>query len=178
MELTIHRITSNQDPLFDAVWDIYLSSFPLCEQRTPEHQQTALRSERYHLDCYLEGEQVVGLLGYWDFPDYLYIEHFAVNPACRNGGHGGRILDDLIRRTPKTVIIEIDPLTDEISRRRHNFYTRHGFVMTDHKHPLHRYQPHDHEEMDLLIMSHPEGIDKATYERFNNDMHNVVMRRD
>ena len=36
----------------------------------------------------------------WDFGGFVFFEHFAVDPACRNGGIGGQMLDagkDLIR---------------------------------------------------------------------------------
>lgn len=176
MEIT--RITSVEDPLFKPVWDIYRASFPIYEQRTPEHQRTAFRRNIYHLDGYTDKGRVIGFLGYWDFPDYLYIEHFAVDPASRNGGYGGKILSGLIARTSKTILIEIDPPTDGISTRRYNFYARHGFRMTPYKYPLDQYQPDNHKDKFFSIMTYPEAIDKEAYERFNEDMRLVVMKRD
>lgn len=176
--MKITRITSTDDKLFSAVWDIYLTSFPLCEQRTLDHQQTALRSELYHLDCYTEDDKIIGFLGYWDFPDYLYIEHFAINSDFRNGGYGSRILRSLLESTDKPVIIEIDPQIDEISIRRLHFYERLGFKMTPFVHPLHKYQPHDHEDMNLTILTYPEAIPEELYKQYNNHMHTVVMKRD
>ena len=69
--------------------------FPLCEQRTLDHQITAFKADRFHLDVYLDGETLVGFIGYWDFDDYLYIEHYAINSDLRGGGWGSRILEAL-----------------------------------------------------------------------------------
>ena len=59
------RLTDHNDPLFEMVWQLYTQSFPLSEQRTIEHQCTAFKSDLYHFDIYLEGEQLLGLIGYW-----------------------------------------------------------------------------------------------------------------
>ncbi len=174
MEIT--RITSTKDKLFNPIWDIYTTSFPLCEQRTIDHQQTAFRSELYHLDCYTENDKIIGLLGYWDFPNYLYIEHFAINNALRGGGYGSRILESLLKSTDKFVIIEIDPQIDEISLRRLHFYERLGFKKTPFIHPLPIYQPQNHQDMDLTILTYPEAISEDFYNQFNNDLHDIVMK--
>ncbi len=173
------RLTHTDDPLFTPVWEIYQNSFPLSEQRTLAHQQTALRSSDFYFMVYREENTIVGLIGYWEIDDYLYIEHYAINPALRGGGYGSRILEDLIRHTPRTVILEIDEVKDEISTRRLHFYQRLGFVMNPYRHPLHRYREGDeHQDAILHILTYPHTIDAATYERFCQDLTDIVMKRD
>ena len=60
------RLTDINDPLFSPVWEIYQQSFPLSEQRTLEHQQTALRSPDFYFVVYREGRnphRIYRLLG-------------------------------------------------------------------------------------------------------------------
>ncbi|MFQ8805769.1 MAG: GNAT family N-acetyltransferase [Alistipes indistinctus] len=83
-----------------------------------DHQITAFKADRFHLDVYLDGETLVGFIGYWDFDDYLYIEHYAINSDLRGGGWGSRILEALQKTAGKTIILEIDEVVDEISTRR------------------------------------------------------------
>lgn len=84
--MQIIRISDIHHPRFGEVWHLYQNSFPLCEQRTLDHQITAFKADRFHLDVYLDGETLVGFIGYWDFDDYLYIEHYAINSDLRGGG--------------------------------------------------------------------------------------------
>ena len=116
--MQIIRISDIHHPRFGEVWHLYQNSFPLCEQRTLDHQITAFKADRFHLDVYLDGETLVGFIGYWDFDDYLYIEHYAINSDLRGGGWGSRILEALQKTAGKTIILEIDEVVDEISTRR------------------------------------------------------------
>ncbi len=175
--MEIHRIGSDRDPYFETVWEIYQYSFPEFEKRTPEHQCTAFRNDRYHLDVYLVRNQPVGFIAYWVFEDYTYIEHYAMARESRGKGYGSRILEEFLGRTEgKTVVLEIDPLTDEISRRRLTFYERLGFVENPFQHKCHEYQP-NLEEGELLILTHPREVDCDFYARFSDDLKRIVMAR-
>ena len=81
--MQIIRISDIHHPRFGEVWHLYQNSFPLCEQRTLDHQITAFKADRFHLDVYLDGETLVGFIGYWDFDDYLYIEHYCKKPPAK-----------------------------------------------------------------------------------------------
>lgn len=173
------RLRDMNDPLMADIWKIYETSFPIFEQRTLQHQKTAMRSPDFHFVAYHEDDTLVGFIGYWEIGDYLYIEHYAINPALRSGGYGSKILRALMESTDKTIILEIDEVKDEISTRRLHFYQRLGFVMNPYVHPLHRYRDDaQHEEATLSIMTYPGTIDRETYERFNRDLAEIVMKRD
>lgn len=173
------RLTDPNDPRFAPLWKLYETSFPISEQRTLEHQQTALRSPLFHFMAYLEAENIIGLMGYWEFEDYLYIEHYAIDPTLRGQGYGSKILQTLIQDTDKTIILEIDEPQDEISIRRLHFYQRLGFVSNPYVHPLPRYRNNDeHQEAYLQILSYPTAIDPQRYERFHRDLNEIVMKRD
>jgi ribosomal protein S18 acetylase RimI-like enzyme len=179
MEKDMHRfrIKNENDPRFQQVWAIYRSSFPLREQRTPEHQRTAFGSPLYRMDAYRDGERTIGFIDYWIFPDYAYIEHYAMAEAVRGQGYGTKILGDFLRRMEgKTVVLEIDPVVDEVSTRRLEFYEKLGFRESPFRHACPKYQP-DETEGELWVLSWPTTVDCDFYERFYNDLHNVVMAR-
>ncbi len=60
----------------------------------------------------------IGFISFWEFKDYLYIEHFAINNEIRGKGYGSTILNKFIKSTPKTILLEIDPIIDDISNAR------------------------------------------------------------
>lgn len=65
----------------------------------------------------------------WDFDDFVFFEHFAVDPACRSGGIGGQMLDALLARAHKPACLEAELPETEMAARRIGFYERHGFTV-------------------------------------------------
>lgn len=168
------RLRSARDGFYAQALALYAQSFPLHEQRTPAAQAAALGDGDYHFDLILEGEALAGLLLYWDTKDFLYVEHFCVDPAMRNQGHGQRALKALAERG-KTIILEIDPPVDEISRRRQGFYRRLHYQVNafHHVHPPYREDCAGHE---LVLLSHPSALSRSEYDRFNLYLQKVVMK--
>lgn len=176
--MEIIRIQSEHDPHFRRVWEIYQYSFPLFEQRTFEHQLTAFKSNIYHMDAYLDKNEVVGFIGYWIFPDYAYIEHYAMAEEMRGQGYGTLILRDfLLRMKGKIVVLEIDPVVDEVSTRRLHFYQKLGFRESPFRHQCPSYQP-DAVEGELWVLTYPVTVDCDFYDMFYRDLHRVVMARE
>ena len=70
---------------------IYLESFPP-EERRPFADIFSGRNPLKALAIH-DGGRAVGLLTYWDFADFCYIEHFATSPAVRGRGIGSEALE-------------------------------------------------------------------------------------
>lgn len=160
--------------LYPTFEKLYAHSFPIFEQRTPAQQALAFASANYHLAGYTENESFMGFIAYWEFPDYLYIEHFAINRNERGKGYGSRILNNFVTETPKTVLLEIDPPVDELSIARLRFYQKCGFHQNpySHIHPPYRKEYEGH-SLQVLTTVGPLSPDK--YEQFKNDLTQQVM---
>lgn len=173
--MELYRVKSVTDGLYDGFLSIYSMSFPPFEQRNGNQHIYALSNEKYHLDCYVEGDNILAFIVWWDFDNYIYIEHFAVNALCRGMNIGTRVLSGFIENTDKLVLLEIDPLTDDISRKRYEFYKRLGFVSNpyDHYHPAYdnEYKPHK-----LIVLSSGREIAGDEYTIFYNDLKDIVMK--
>lgn len=174
--MLVYRIESVDDPLFEKMWSIYDYSFPYFEKRTLSHQVTAFSNPDYHLDCYIDNDKFIGFIGYWDFSDYIYIEHYALDKEVRGSGYGTKILKEFIENAGKIIILEIDPVVDEVSTRRLRFYKHLNFVENPHSHKCHVYR-HDCGEENLDILTYPHEVDCAFYKRFNEDLRDVVMKK-
>lgn len=81
--------------------------------------------------------QYAGFLTAWDFNDFIYIEHFAIDEAARNGGIGGKALKQFLASCHAPVVLEVEIPTDDLSKRRIGFYERLGFRLDTHIY----YQP-------------------------------------
>ncbi|MCC8088571.1 MAG: GNAT family N-acetyltransferase [Rikenellaceae bacterium] len=170
------QIKNTEDQYFQSAWEIYNYSFPENEKRDLEHQRIAFSSKEYRMYGYLDGEKFVGFIGCWNFDEYLYIEHFAINREIRGGGYGSMILAELEASIDKTIILEIDEVVDEISAKRLRFYKNLGFNETGIIHDGHSYHAGDILPR-LEILSYPTAINRTLYEKFNEDLRNTVMKR-
>ncbi len=175
----VYRITHIEDKFYLEFHNLYSVSFPVFELRDKQQQIEALNNEKYHLDCFLDesGENLEAFIAYWSFDDYIYIEHLAVNVNLRGKNIGSTILSRFLKSTSKKVILEIDPLVDEISKKRYGFYRKLGFVVNEyeHFHPAYNqaYRPHK-----LLVLSYPVQIQADRYHVFYDDLCRVVMSGD
>ncbi len=168
------KINHSNHPLYKAFRELYITSFPIFEQRTEPQQKFAFGCEKYHLISYYDEENFVGFIAYWEFDNYLYIEHLAINTSLRGKGYGSGLLNDFIGSTSKIVLLEIDPVIDEISEARLRFYKKCGFYsnLYLHNHPPYQtdYPPHR-----LIVLTTQRQITEAEYFQFSNDLNSVVM---
>ena len=112
---------------FDAVFRLLSQSFPAGERRDAAGQRALLLDSAYRIDILrAPSGGVQALMALWDFDNFVFFEHFAVDPACRNGG---QMLDALLSRIPKPACLEAELPETELAARRIRFYERHGFTV-------------------------------------------------
>lgn len=171
--LTSVKLTTTDSVCFSRLDTLYTQAFPVHEQRDFASKQRALCDERYALEAWFDGEQFVGLSGLWCFNEYSYIEHLAIDGALRAQGYGKRLLGQLLDSHP-LIILEIDPLTTDIAHKRLRFYQSMGFVANpwSHQHPAYHAGMAAHS---LIVLSSPRAIDMPLYQRFSDDLRDVVM---
>lgn len=121
-----------------------------------------------------DGKLFVGLALYRETAEYLYIEHFYSLQALRNHRYGQRTLD-LLAECGKTLILEIDPPTDAIARRRKMFYERCGFAENPfpHIHPPYHTENHGHA---LVVMTIFLPIPQEKYNDFYRYLTEKVLK--
>lgn len=146
------------------VWELYELSFPLAERRKIDDHLRACADRQFHPLSAWEGSELIGLLFYWEWDSYRYLEYLAVNPDVRGHGFGSQILRHL-RNSHHTIILEIDPLINELSVRRLQFYERARFTLTPYRfvHLPYRLEAHP---IELLILSYPQMITKEQHSDF------------
>ena len=183
------RLTDVNNDYFKGVWAIYEQSFPIFEQRLLSDQEKAMQHEDFHFMAIVENQNVIAMMGYWDFQtakqlsptagvikgqQLQYVEHLAVHPSMRGRQIGTKVLNQLAEKG-KTIILEIDPPVDNISINRLHFYEKVGFKLNDydHVHPPYRQGYHGH---DLKILSYGQTISDETFKEFNHYLKNTVMQ--
>ncbi len=167
-------IDSPAHPAFPAFLRLYTASFPLDEQRRPDEIKRILSRADYHVEAWMEGDGLLGFLAWWDCPGVRYIEHYAIDPARRGGGCGSKFLTEWIADGRLPVLLEIEPATDETSRRREVFYQRLGFV----RNPFSHGHPSYHDGtgwVDLWIMTWPQAVSEEKYLAFREKFRGEIL---
>ena len=149
---------------FSDAFALYESAFPEVERRDMTEQERVLKKPNYHFDLILDGDELLGIMLYWEIDELIFLEHFAVKPQMRNKGIGEASLR-LLTSHGKTVLLEIEPPVDDISCRRYEFYKRRGFVMNPYYHIQAKYHPGD-SNLELKILSYPKMLTKEQYDSF------------
>lgn len=170
-----YSIKNIHDKWYKDFYEIYSKSFPVYEQRNAEQQIEAFNNKHYHLDCIIENDELLSFICFWNFEEYVYIEHFAVNDKYRGKNIGTCTLLKFIETVNKTVILEIDPVRDNISAKRLKFYEKIGFLSNPYKHfhPAYNanYKPHE-----LLVLSSASLLTSDLYDDFKDVLNKIVMK--
>ncbi len=138
---------------------LYCHSFPADERRVYDGVKgfrsfLNANSDKFHpLVITLDG-RFAGFLTYWEFPGYVYVEHFAVEPEMRGNDIGGSTLRHLVENISDRVLLEVEHPDTPEARRRISFYERHGFRL--HADIEYMQPPYDPSlpEVPLLLMTH------------------------
>ena len=158
-------ITTQASPYWDSLVRIYLQSFPIDEQR-PIESIARLITKESHYTLYAivnttdylpsvadytskssnffreEGyQQPIGLLSTWEFEDFIYIEHFAIEPSLRSQGYGTKAIQTFIQEHGKPIILEVEPPTNEQSIHRIHFYEWCGLILYEYPYIQPAYTP-------------------------------------
>lgn len=106
---------------------LYLTAFPQAERR----EITGLIQQISIYECIVNlifaDQKVAGFIIVWDLEEFVFIEHFAVEPNLRKLGIGEEAISVIRTQFQKTVFLETEIPHDELSSRRIGFYERNGF---------------------------------------------------
>jgi ribosomal protein S18 acetylase RimI-like enzyme len=174
MKMEFLRIDPEEQERWNSVWSLYEESFPVAERRKMEDHLLACTDERFFPLSAWDGGRLAGLLFFWEWEGYRYLEHLAVTPEQRGQGYGSEMLRYL-RDSEQTIILEIDPLVNELSVRRLQFYERAGFTLTPYRF-VHLPYRLEAQPQELLILSYPRMITKEAHIDFLQFVNEEVIR--
>lgn len=171
-ELKRMLITEETFALADAVMR---EAFPDSEIRSCAAQKALLQEKEYCLYGYFTEEgNCEAILGMWRFSDFLYLEHLAVSPACRGGGMGRKILEE-VQKEGMPMLLEVEPPETEISKRRIGFYERIGFQLNSYSYMQPALQA-GQKPIPLLLMTFGEKMDETTFQKRKDILYRHVYK--
>ena len=161
--------------VFDQIYALMETSFPLEEYRPYPEQKALLSRPAYGLYAARDDREgnLLGFAAVWEWENFAFIEHIAVNPDYRNGGLGGKLLDQVVALLEKPVCLEVEPPDGGMASRRIGFYQRHDFFLN----PYPYTQPAISEgrsPIPLLIMPHCREISGGEFLTIRNRLYRQV----
>ncbi len=151
MQIELKRLVDF--PELETIRELYIAAFPPEERREFDQLKLLLNNVECHFyRIFTLHGTLAGFCILWEFPAFVFIEHFAVKPELRGLGIGEKTLDKIKGRFQKNIILETELPTDELKIRRIRFYERNGY------HKLNRtyFQPsygENKSEVELKLMS-------------------------
>ncbi len=173
--LSHRKILSMQDPLFKKVWEIYNQSFTYEEVRSLDAQKPLFNHPAYTLWVWEDSGEVIGFISAWHYPRFTYLEHIAVNSQKRSSGYGHTMMKEWLELRTMPVILEIDPVVDDSTKRRCDFYKSLGFVLDEKI----REQPNYSNGITTItmeLMFYPEMLDESTIDEFQWIHHTEIVQ--
>lgn len=170
--VTTKKIDHHQKNELQFIRRIYENSFPPDERRDFGAMIDLIETQTKFTVALIEkGDQAVGFITYWKWPDFIYIEHFAIDQDSRSNGLGTQILNRFIEQTDQPIVLEVELPENDLCKKRISFYERIGFTL----HPEHHYiQPpysKDKQPMELLLMTY--GLNTFETQQFENVRHKL-----
>lgn len=108
IELTVtsRDVIDPQDPVLDEIEKTYTESFPPGERRDFSIVRSFIRETPcFNVHVVFLDNVYAGFIIFWLLGEFIYAEHFAINPAFRNRGIGAHIMQAFQRLSDRSILI-------------------------------------------------------------------------
>ena len=154
--IKFQRITTADINLYTYMEQLITISFPSDEYRALDEMKKYTDTKPHFYDNIIFHNEIpIGFITYWDFEEFYYVEHFAIDPSQRNGGYGKNVLHHLCQLLNHPIVLEVEVPEEEMAKRRINFYKRHGFTLWERPYFQPPYKPGDN-YLSMLLMAYGE----------------------
>ena len=153
--------------------ELLIDAFPPEYRQLEQLREYTDRTGNFHNNIIFDDDLPVGFITYWDFDSFYYVEHFATNPALRNGGYGKRTLEYLCNYLKRPIVLEVERPIEEMAKRRISFYQRQGFTLWEKDYSQPPYKPGD-DFLPMYLMVHGELDCEKDFETIKKRIHKEV----
>lgn len=161
---------------FDEVFKLMQKSFPESEYYNYEKQLGLMDEDEYTIHTkFDENGNLMAFVALWNFPNFVFIEHLAVNPDCRGAGIGTKVMEEIIKKYAKPIVLEIEPPQNDITTKRCRFYERLGFYICNFEY----YQPPlraGQKKLRLNLMNNSHPLSKDEFDSIKNCLYQKVYK--
>ena len=167
------KIINSASKDFKKIWKIYESSFPSDERRTLK-QIKAIKNKSHTLTAIYDKNTLLGFIETWEFNNFIFNEHFAVEKSLRYKGLGTKIMKEFLSKNNKNIVLEVQKHNvSKNAKRRINFYEKLNFKLNNYDYIQPPYDK-DKKPVPLFLMTYPKKISKPEFIKIRNKLHTTV----
>lgn len=130
--------------------ELFEDAFP--KEERPPFEELKNRPSNFHFMVATNDDDPIGILSYWTFEEFVYVEHFAIDEELRNNGFGKAVFLNFMLQNTDQVVMEVELPHDEVSEHRIDFYASMGLTQNSQDY----FQPSYHGDdtrVPMMIMS-------------------------
>ena len=157
---------------FSLVYKRLVDAFPYEERRDECDEKKCFLKEQFNFCEITDDGESVGLIVFWVFERFLFIEHIAINKEIRSKGYGSKTIELIKAKYDLPIILEAEAPETEVQQKRIKFYENLGFKVNSYDYSQPSY--HNAESVPLLILSFPEKLNQTEYDEFFKETRIVV----
>lgn len=170
------KINKFQHSDFDSFFNLMREAFPSIERRSYEDAKNLLFEDLYNIIVDKDKDNnIIAFIASWEFSDFKFIEHFAVDSKIRGTGMGTSMLKDYLNRYNNPIFLEVELPLNDVAVRRIEFYKRLGFHLNNFDY----FQPplqKQHDFLPLKVMSYPKSVNEEQFINFKNAVYDKVYK--
>ena len=157
-----------KDVEFDEFYGVLEEAFPFLERKTKSELYNDFLVIKNFFPCFIlrDGEKV-GIISYWEFDDFIFVEHLAIKKNLRNKALGTQFFNIFLNSITKTIVFEVEKLNNIMAKKRIHFYKRLGVVFNEYSY----FQPSYHngdDKVPMYFVSFPNNISLSQFENYTS----------
>ena len=149
---------------FSSVYKRLVDAFPYEERRDECDEEKCFLKEQFNFCEITENDKSVGLIVFWVFESFLFIEHIAINKEMRSNGYGSKAIELAKAKYNLPIILEAEFPETEMQKKRIKFYENLGFKVNSYSYTQPSY--HNAEGVPLQILSFPKLLNEDEFAEF------------
>ena len=149
---------------FNLVYEKMTTAFPYEERRELLDQKDCLSNKFFRFFEIFDNSVAVGFITIWDFAEFVFIEHLAIDEQKRAGGYGSKAIELVKELYNKPIILEAEAPETEQQIKRIRFYNKQGFNVNSYQYEQPSY--HGGEGVPLKILSYPNILTQSEFDLF------------
>ena len=160
------------DEKFSSVYKRLIDAFPYEERRDERDEKKCFFKSQFNFCEITDENESVGLIVFWVFNKFLFVEHIAINKEIRSKGYGSKTFELLKTQYNLPIILEAESPETEMQKKRIKFYEKLGFKVNSYDYTQPSY--HNAESVPLQILSFPQLLSESGFEEFFKTTREIV----
>lgn len=161
--MKLKQITKQE---FNTFFKLLTADFCYEEHKNKEKEFEAVISNPLFNASFINiNNKDVGYICFWDFGNFIFIEHFAIFKHLRCQGLGTMFCEWFFKQYKKPIIFEVEKPTNTQTRRRINFYKKLNIVFNEFEYTQPSYH-NGNDSIPMFIASYKKPISLNEYNSY------------